>query len=76
MIVDPTNKSVTELKGLHLYHADMSNCSMRPERSKTYSSSIQIIRTFLQLVKHPSRLKVLDLPRRARCKPPEDAVSP
>jgi glutathione S-transferase len=29
VIVDPTNKSVTELKGLHLYHADMSNCSMR-----------------------------------------------
>lgn len=29
MIVTPTTKSVTELKGLHLYHADMSNCSMR-----------------------------------------------
>ena len=29
MIVNPTNKSVTELTGLHLYHADMSNCSMR-----------------------------------------------
>ena len=29
MIVEPTNKSVTELKGLHLYHADISNCSMR-----------------------------------------------
>ena len=29
MIVTPTNKSVTELDGLHLYHADMSNCSMR-----------------------------------------------
>ena len=29
MIVTPTNNSVTELKGLHLYHADMSNCSMR-----------------------------------------------
>jgi len=29
MIVTPTNKSATELKGLHLYHADMSNCSMR-----------------------------------------------
>ena len=29
MIVTPTNKSVIELKGLHLYHADMSNCSMR-----------------------------------------------
>jgi len=23
VIVTPTNKSVTELKGLHLYHADM-----------------------------------------------------
>ena len=29
MIVTPTNKGVTELAGLHLYHADMSNCSMR-----------------------------------------------
>ena len=29
MIVTPTNKSVTELEGLHLYHADISNCSMR-----------------------------------------------
>jgi GST-like protein len=29
MIVEPTNKSATELKGLHLFHADMSNCSMR-----------------------------------------------
>jgi glutathione S-transferase len=29
MIVTPSNKSVTALKGLHLYHADMSNCSMR-----------------------------------------------
>jgi glutathione S-transferase len=29
MIVEPTTKSVTELRGLHLYHADMSNCSMR-----------------------------------------------
>jgi GST-like protein len=29
MIVTPTNKSVTKLEGLHLYHADMSNCSMR-----------------------------------------------
>ena len=29
VIVNPTNKSVTELTGLHLYHADMSNCSMR-----------------------------------------------
>jgi GST-like protein len=29
MIVEPTNKSVTELRGLHLFHADISNCSMR-----------------------------------------------
>jgi glutathione S-transferase len=29
MIVTPTNKSVTELEGLHLFHADISNCSMR-----------------------------------------------
>ncbi len=29
MIVNPTNKSVTKLEGLHLFHADMSNCSMR-----------------------------------------------
>jgi hypothetical protein len=29
VIVTPTNNSVTELTGLHLYHADMSNCSMR-----------------------------------------------
>ena len=29
MIVEPTNKSVTEPKGLHLFHADISNCSMR-----------------------------------------------
>ena len=25
MIVTPTNKSVTELEGLHLFHADISN---------------------------------------------------
>jgi hypothetical protein len=29
MIVTPTNKSVTELEDLHLFHADISNCSMR-----------------------------------------------
>ncbi len=29
MIVEPSNKSVTELRGLHLFHADISNCSMR-----------------------------------------------
>jgi glutathione S-transferase len=29
MIVTPRTTSVTALKGLHLYHADMSNCSMR-----------------------------------------------
>ena len=29
MIITPANKSVTELKGLHLFHADISNCSMR-----------------------------------------------
>jgi GST-like protein len=29
MIVTPTNKSVTVLEGLHLFHADISNCSMR-----------------------------------------------
>ena len=29
MIVTPTNNSVTALEGLHLFHADISNCSMR-----------------------------------------------
>lgn len=28
-IITPTNKSVESLKGLHLYHGDISNCSMR-----------------------------------------------
>ncbi|XPF95034.1 glutathione S-transferase family protein [Colwellia sp. RE-S-Sl-9] len=28
-IITPTYKPVTELKGLHLYHAGISNCSMR-----------------------------------------------
>jgi GST-like protein len=28
-IVTPTNESVKHLRGLHLYHADISNCSMR-----------------------------------------------
>lgn len=28
-VVVPTNKSVESLKGLHLYHGDISNCSMR-----------------------------------------------
>lgn len=28
-IITPTNKSVLDLKGLHLYHAGLSNCSMR-----------------------------------------------
>jgi glutathione S-transferase len=28
-VITPSNKSVLELKGLHLYHADLSNCSMR-----------------------------------------------
>ena len=35
MIVTPTNQSVTELEGLHLYHADMSNCSMRVRMTLT-----------------------------------------
>jgi len=28
-VIDPTNKSVESLEGLHLYHGDISNCSMR-----------------------------------------------
>jgi GST-like protein len=28
-IIEPTSKSVRELRGLHLYHAGISNCSMR-----------------------------------------------
>ena len=28
-IIKPTNKSVESFKGLHLYHANMSNCAMR-----------------------------------------------
>jgi GST-like protein len=28
-IVNPSNTAVTELRGLHLYHGDISNCSMR-----------------------------------------------
>lgn len=28
-IITPTNKSVETLEGLHLYHGDISNCSMR-----------------------------------------------
>ena len=28
-IIVPTNKSVETLEGLHLYHGDISNCSMR-----------------------------------------------
>ena len=28
-IVEPTNLAVKELEGLHLYHGDISNCSMR-----------------------------------------------
>lgn len=29
VVVNPTNKSVESLKGLHLYHGGVSNCSMR-----------------------------------------------
>ncbi|WP_293449282.1 glutathione S-transferase family protein [Planktotalea sp.] len=29
VVIVPTNKSVEALKGLHLYHGDISNCSMR-----------------------------------------------
>lgn len=29
VVVVPTNKSVESLEGLHLYHGDISNCSMR-----------------------------------------------
>ncbi len=28
-VVNPTNKSVEQLEGIHLYHGDISNCSMR-----------------------------------------------
>jgi len=28
-VVDPANKAVESLQGLHLYHGDISNCSMR-----------------------------------------------
>ena len=28
-VVTPTNKEVLDLKGLHLFHAGVSNCSMR-----------------------------------------------
>jgi len=29
VVINPTNKSVESYKGLHLYHGDISNCSMR-----------------------------------------------
>ncbi len=29
VIIEPTNPAVRELEGLHLYHGDISNCSMR-----------------------------------------------
>ncbi|GAM59303.1 hypothetical protein JCM19231_1466 [Vibrio ishigakensis] len=28
-IINPTNKTVLDLKGLHLYHTGFSNCAMR-----------------------------------------------
>jgi len=29
VVIIPENKSVENYKGLHLYHGDISNCSMR-----------------------------------------------
>jgi glutathione S-transferase len=54
MIVTPTNTSVTELKGLHLFHADISNCSMRvrmtlAEKSLPWTSHHLDLRTKQQV---------------------------
>ena len=43
-IVEPKDKTVAAYKGLHLYHGDISNCSMRVddpyrERSRLEKSS-------------------------------------
>ncbi len=36
--ITPTNKSVASFKGLHLYHGDISNCSMRVRMTLTEKS--------------------------------------
>jgi GST-like protein len=54
MIITPANKSVTELKGLHLFHSDISNCSMRvrmtlAEKSLPWTSHHLDLRTKQQV---------------------------
>jgi glutathione S-transferase len=49
-IVTPTNRSVLELKGLHLYHSAISNCSMRP-RIVLEEKSIPWVSHHLDLLK-------------------------
>ncbi len=49
-IIAPTNRSVLDLKGLHLYHAAISNCSMRP-RIVLEEKSIPWVSHHLDLLK-------------------------
>src|SRR5690349_11901982 len=49
-IVTATNRSVLELKGLHLYHSAISNCSMRP-RIVLEEKSIPWVSHHLDLLK-------------------------
>lgn len=62
-IITPTNKTVLDFKGLHLYHADLSNCAMRVR--------ITLEEKKLEWVSHH-----LDLPKREHITPEYFGINP
>jgi len=62
-VIDPTNKEVLSLKGLHLYHANLSNCSMR-------------VRMTLEEKNLPWTSHHFDLPKREHITPEYFGINP
>jgi glutathione S-transferase len=62
-IITPSNKAVLDFKGLHLYHADLSNCAMR-------------VRITLEEKKLPWVSHHLDLPKREHITPEYFGINP
>ena len=62
-VINPTNKEVLKLQGLHLYHANLSNCSMR-------------VRMVLEEKNLPWTSHHFDLPKREHITPEYFGINP
>ena len=63
-IVEPTNKSVLEYEGIHLYHGNISNCSMRVRMTleeKKHFLSLAEEKKYLLFLEHDVHNELISL---------------